>query len=89
MITNAETMVNPADTPIDSTTREKVTVEENRMLRHIMAQLWKAWTNGQKPPTSIPGFPEITSIRSPSSQVPITEPFFPPVHGPFDNCGAG
>ncbi|XP_010314108.1 uncharacterized protein [Solanum lycopersicum] len=89
MTTNTETMVNPADTPIDSTTRETVTVEENRTLRNIMAQLWQAWANGQEPPTSIPGFPEIISIRSSSSQVPISEPFFPPGYGQFDNCGVG
>ena len=83
-----ETMVNPADIQIDSTTRETFIVEENRTLRHIMAQLWQAWTNGQEPPTSIPGFPEITSIRSSSSHAPILEPFFPPGYGPFDNCGA-
>ncbi|XP_010324801.2 uncharacterized protein [Solanum lycopersicum] len=89
MTTNTETVVNPADTPIDSTTRETITVEENRTLRNIMAQLWQAWANGQEPPASIPGFPEITSIRSSSSQVPIPEPFFPLGYGPFDNCGAG
>ena len=89
MTTNAETMVNPADIPIDSTTREIVTVEENQTLRHIMALLWQAWANGQEPPTSIQFFPEITSIRFSSSQVPISEPFFPPGYGPFDNCGAG
>ena len=89
MTTNTETMVNPSDTPIDSTTRETVTVEENQTLRHIMEQLWQDWANGQEPPTSIQFFPEITSIRFSSSQVPISEPFFPPGYGPFDNCGAG
>ena len=88
MTTNTETVVNPADTPIDSTTRETITVEENRTLRNIMAQLWQAWANGQEPPTSIQFFPEITSIRFSSSQVPISEPFFPPGYDPFDNCGA-
>ena len=83
-----ETMVNPADTPIDSTTTETVTIKENQTLRHIMAQLWQAWANGQEPPTSIQFFPEITSIRFSSSQVPISEPFFPPGYGPFDNWGA-
>ena len=89
MTTNTETMVNPADTLIDSTIRETLIVEENRTLRHIMAQLWQDWANGKEPPTSIPCFPEITSIRSSFSQVPISEPFFPPGYGPFDNCGAG
>ncbi|XP_015074763.1 uncharacterized protein LOC107018719 [Solanum pennellii] len=82
-------MVNPVDTPIDSTIIEISTVEENRTLRHIMAQLWQAWANVQEPPTSIPGFPKITTIRSSSSQVPISYPFFPPRSGPFDNCRAG
>ncbi|XP_015161970.1 uncharacterized protein [Solanum tuberosum] len=89
MTSNTETAVNPVDTPVDSTTRESATVEENRTLRNVMVQLWQAWANGQEPPTSIPGFPEITSIRSSSSQVPISDPFFPPGYGPFDNCGAG
>ncbi|KAG5584593.1 hypothetical protein H5410_045027 [Solanum commersonii] len=31
----------------------------------------------------------IASIRSSSSQVPISDPFFPLRYGPFDNCGAG
>ena len=64
MKTNTEIMVNLADTPIDSTTREIVTVEKNQTLRHIMEQLWQNWANGQEPPKSILGFPEITSIRS-------------------------
>ena len=89
MTTNTETLVNSTDTPIDSTTRETVTVEENQTLRHIMEQLWQDWANGQEPPTSIPGFPEITSIRSSSSQVPISEALFPPGYGPFYNCGVG
>ncbi|KAH0717187.1 hypothetical protein KY285_013218 [Solanum tuberosum] len=78
MTSNTETVVNPVDTPVDLTTRESATVEENRTLRHVVAQLWQAWANGQEPPTSIPCFPEITSIRSSSSQVPISDPFFPP-----------
>ncbi|KAG5572555.1 hypothetical protein H5410_062321 [Solanum commersonii] len=73
MTSNIETVVNPVDTPIDSTTRELATVEENRTLRHVMAQLWQAWANGQEPPTSI--------------LVPISNPLFPPGYGPFDNCG--
>ncbi|KAH0664864.1 hypothetical protein KY285_026070 [Solanum tuberosum] len=81
MTRNTETVVNPVDTPVDSTIRESATVEENRTLRHVMAQLWQAWANGQEPPTFIPGFHEITS--------PESDPFFPPGYGPFDNCGAG
>ena len=53
-----------------------------------MEQLSQVWANGQEPPMSIPGFPEITNIRSSSPQVPISESFFPPGYGPFDNCGA-
>ncbi|KAH0672826.1 hypothetical protein KY290_025053 [Solanum tuberosum] len=89
MTTNTEPVVNPVDTPLDSMTRKSVTFEENRTLRHLMAQLWQAWVNGQEPLTFIPGFPEITSIRSSSSQVPISDHFFPPRYGPFDNYGAG
>ena len=54
-----------------------------------MAQLWQAWANGQEPPMFIPGVLEITSIRSSSSQVPISEALFPPGYGPFYNCGVG
>ena len=50
--------------------------------------MWQAWDNGQEPPMFIPDFLEITSIRSSFSQVPISESFFPPGYGPFDNCGA-
>ncbi|KAG5609911.1 hypothetical protein H5410_021192 [Solanum commersonii] len=89
MTTNTETPVSQVETPPELTTRESATVEENRTLRHVMAQLWQAWANGQEPPTSIPDFPEITSIRSSFSQVPISDPFFPPGYGPFDNYGVG
>ncbi|WMV24890.1 hypothetical protein MTR67_018275 [Solanum verrucosum] len=89
MTTNTETVVNSVDTPVDSTTRESAIVEENWTLRHVMAQFWQAWANGQEPPTSFPHFPEITSIQSSSSQVPISDPFFAPGYGPFDNCGDG
>ncbi|KAH0693085.1 hypothetical protein KY285_020182 [Solanum tuberosum] len=75
MTTNTETVMNPKDTPVDSTTRESSTIEENQTLRHVMAQLWQAWANGQEPPMSIP--------------VPISDHFFPPGYGPFDNCRAG
>ncbi|KAG5606473.1 hypothetical protein H5410_027965 [Solanum commersonii] len=81
MITNVETVVNPLDTQVDLTTRESSIVEENRTLRHVMVQLWQAWANGQELPTSIPGFSEITSSRSSSSQVPISDHFFPPWYG--------
>ncbi|KAH0765458.1 hypothetical protein KY290_001423 [Solanum tuberosum] len=54
--TTTETVVNPVDTLVDSTTRESATVEENRTLRHVIAQSWQACANGQEPPTSIPGF---------------------------------
>ncbi|KAK4708575.1 hypothetical protein R3W88_029500 [Solanum pinnatisectum] len=67
MTTNTETVVNPVDTPVDSTTSESTIVEENRTLRHVMAQF----------------------IRSSSSQVPISDPLFPPGYGPFDNYGVG
>ncbi|KAG5614506.1 hypothetical protein H5410_014330 [Solanum commersonii] len=73
MTSNTETTVNPVDTSVDSTTRDSATVEVNWTLRHA---------NGQEPPTSIPGFPKITSIRSSSSQVQISGPFFPP--GPLE-----
>ncbi|KAH0712126.1 hypothetical protein KY289_008085 [Solanum tuberosum] len=75
MTTNTETVVNPVDTPVDSMIREPTTVEENRTLRHVMAQLWQAWANGQEPLTFI--------------HVSISDPLFPPRYGPFDNCGVG
>ncbi|KAG5571592.1 hypothetical protein H5410_061358 [Solanum commersonii] len=56
MATNIETTMNQVDTPVDLTTRDLASVEENRTLRHVMTQLWQAWANGQEPPTSIPGF---------------------------------
>ncbi|KAH0669842.1 hypothetical protein KY285_023985 [Solanum tuberosum] len=61
MTTNIETAVNQVDTPVDLTTKESATVKENRTLRNVMAQLCQAWANGQEPPTSIPGFPQITT----------------------------
>ncbi|KAG5632765.1 hypothetical protein H5410_004482 [Solanum commersonii] len=56
MTTNTETVVNPVDTLVDSMTRESAIVEQNWTLRHVMAQLWQAWSNGQEPPTFIPSF---------------------------------
>ncbi|KAG5620664.1 hypothetical protein H5410_005882, partial [Solanum commersonii] len=44
MPTNAETVVKPVDTPVDSMTRESATAEQNRTLRHVMAQLCKPGT---------------------------------------------
>ncbi|KAG5591853.1 hypothetical protein H5410_042367 [Solanum commersonii] len=81
MTTNIEIVVKPVDTPVDSTTRELNTVEENWILRHVMTQLWQAWANGQEPLTFIPGF-----LRSLD---PISDLLFPPRYGPFDNYGAG
>ncbi|KAG5620527.1 hypothetical protein H5410_005745 [Solanum commersonii] len=60
MTTNIETAKNQRDTPVYLTTRESATVKENRILRHVMAQLWQAWANGQEPLTFIPNFSEIT-----------------------------
>ncbi|KAK6789659.1 hypothetical protein RDI58_013459 [Solanum bulbocastanum] len=36
MTTNTKTVVSSVDTPVDSTTRESATIEENRTWRHVM-----------------------------------------------------
>ncbi|XP_027772388.1 uncharacterized protein LOC114076889 [Solanum pennellii] len=76
MTTNTETMVNLVDTPIDSTPSETSTVEENRTLRHVIAQFLQAWANGQEPPKSIPKYgPFYNSAIVPSTTGPQGMPF--------------
>ncbi|KAG5576196.1 hypothetical protein H5410_056330 [Solanum commersonii] len=76
MTTNTETVVNPVVTPIDSMIRDPTTVEENQTLRHVMAQLWQAWANGQEPPTSIPGYGPFDNCGvGPSTTRPKGMPF--------------
>ena len=53
MTTYIEIVVNPVDTPVDSTKTESTTGEENQRLRHVMAHFWHAWANGQELPMSI------------------------------------
>ncbi|KAK4380049.1 hypothetical protein RND71_001911 [Anisodus tanguticus] len=50
-----------------------------------MAQLWQAWANDQEPRTSIPRFLDVTTIQFSSTQVLISDSFYPPGYGPFEN----
>ncbi|KAG5612351.1 hypothetical protein H5410_023632 [Solanum commersonii] len=49
MTSNTEIVVNPVDTPVDPTIRESTTIEENRTLRHVMAQFCGAGPSTTRP----------------------------------------
>lgn len=87
MTTNIEIVVNPVDTPVDSSKTESTTGEENQPLRHVMAHFWHVRANGQEPLMSILCLLKITSIQSSSSHISISNPFFSQRYGLFDNYG--
>nr|XP_016433460.1 PREDICTED: uncharacterized protein LOC107759956 [Nicotiana tabacum] len=71
-------MTLPVDSPISRVpTSESATVEENRMLRLRVMEMWDAWTNGKDPPKAIPGFPELSPRPTGTSNVPISHPNIP------------
>ncbi|XP_060200128.1 uncharacterized protein LOC132628360 [Lycium barbarum] len=54
---------------------ESASREEVRMLRQQMADMYQAWMNGQAPPSSIPGFSDVT--MSIPIETPTSDPLFP------------
>ncbi|XP_059283641.1 uncharacterized protein LOC132037186 [Lycium ferocissimum] len=62
---------------------ESASAEEVRMLRQQMADMYQAWMNGQAPPSSIPGFPDVT--MSIPIETSTSDPLFPPGFGPHVN----
>lgn len=60
------------DNPWSVTPQEFAAVEEQRILSQRMLEMYKAWDNGQDPPTTIPGFPEIASLLITVTQVYYT-----------------
>ncbi|KAG5589234.1 hypothetical protein H5410_039748 [Solanum commersonii] len=54
MTTNTESVVSQLETPAELTATESASVEENQMLRHVMAQLWYCLRWGLVLPTKKP-----------------------------------
>ncbi|XP_019229712.1 PREDICTED: uncharacterized protein LOC109210713 [Nicotiana attenuata] len=55
-------------------TSESSAVEENRVLRLRILEMWDAWSNGRELPSAIPGFPELLPRATGTSNVPIYYP---------------
>ncbi|XP_070009662.1 uncharacterized protein [Nicotiana sylvestris] len=63
----------PDDSPLSVIpTSELAAVEENRVLRLRILEMWDAWSNGREPPSAILGFPELLPRASGTSNVPIS-----------------
>jgi len=58
-------------------TPESATAEENRILRLRMLEMLDDWNNGKEPPSVVPGFPQLFSRSSGTSNVPINYPATP------------
>ncbi|KAG5571189.1 hypothetical protein H5410_060955 [Solanum commersonii] len=62
---------------------ESVSIEEVKMLRQQMAEMYEAWMNGQAPPSSIR---EYLNVNMPFPiQVSTSDPFYPSKFGPYVN----
>jgi len=66
--------------------REFASLEENRLLKQQIAEMYQAWANGQAPPSSIPG---LSDANHPSStQAQVDDPLYPPGFGPYANVSS-
>ncbi|KAH0665017.1 hypothetical protein KY285_026223 [Solanum tuberosum] len=63
--------------------QETVPVEEIRILRQQMTEIYEAWMSGQAPPPSIHDY--LNTNMSPPIQVSISDPIYPPGFGPYAN----
>ncbi|XP_060179392.1 uncharacterized protein LOC132609432 [Lycium barbarum] len=81
-------MINMGDETERVAQQESAIAEENRILRQQMIEMLQGWSNGQQPPQSIPGFPDITSATQACSQAPLStaeDPVYPPGFGHYTN----
>ncbi|KAG5620795.1 hypothetical protein H5410_006013 [Solanum commersonii] len=63
--------------------QESIFVEEVKMLRQQMAEMYEAWMNGQAPPSLIQ---EYLNVNMPFPiQVSASDPVYPPGFGPYVN----
>ncbi|KAH0670694.1 hypothetical protein KY289_025187 [Solanum tuberosum] len=63
--------------------QESVSIEEVKMLRQQMVEMYEAWMNGQAPPLSIR---EYLNVNMPFPiQVSTSDPVYPPGFGPYVN----
>ena len=63
--------------------QELASMEEIKLLKQQMAEMYRAWLNGQAPPSSIPGLSTSNDPNSDPAQT--SDPFYPPGFGPFAN----
>ncbi|KAH0661643.1 hypothetical protein KY284_026574 [Solanum tuberosum] len=63
--------------------QESVYVEEIKMLRQQMTEMYEAWMNGQAPPSSIREYLNVN--MSFPIQVSTRDPVYPPGFGPYVN----
>lgn len=77
-------MANESDQPIINleeistrSTTQSATVEESRIIKIRILEMYEAWANGREHPRSIPEFPEITPRTTGITQVSVLDPFFP------------
>ncbi|KAH0665323.1 hypothetical protein KY285_026529 [Solanum tuberosum] len=63
--------------------KESVYVEEIKMLRQQMTEMYEAWMNGQAPPSSIREYLNVN--MSFPIQVSTRDPVYPPGFGPYVN----
>ncbi|KAG5595034.1 hypothetical protein H5410_036266 [Solanum commersonii] len=63
--------------------QESISVEEVKMLRQHMAEMYEAWMNGQAPPSSIREY--LNANMSFPIQVSTSDSVYPPGFGPYVN----
>ena len=68
------------DAQIQMVAQESVPMEEVKMLRQQMTEMYEAWMNGQAPPPSIREYLNVN--MSFPIQVSTSDPVYPPGFGP-------
>ncbi|KAM3284341.1 hypothetical protein P3S67_023140 [Capsicum chacoense] len=64
--------------------QEFASLEENRLLKQQITEMYQAWMNGQAPPSFIPGLLNYLS----STQAQTGDPLYPPGFGPYINVSS-
>ncbi|XP_047267102.1 uncharacterized protein LOC124897771 [Capsicum annuum] len=63
--------------------QEVASMEELKLLKQQMAEMYQPWLNGKAPPSSIPG---LSTLNDPNpSPTQTSDPFYPPGFDPFAN----
>ncbi|XP_070022746.1 uncharacterized protein [Nicotiana sylvestris] len=79
-------IIGPEDSPALAILQlESTAVEENKMLRLRILEMWDARSNGRESPSTIPRFPELIPRSGEVTNAPVPNPLIPCEHPPMSS----